>query len=220
MPSIYYCQFLGEDGWADWQGGHLMPPLPYEFVEAEGVTVTMASRDGYDWCHAYDPGEGLLTWCTWTGTGWSDWHSIAELPPPPNWEVSGEEAFFSVGSRLGSDWLYSYNVEDGSVYCSGWTGDGYGDWEGPFYVEEDPPNIDNATDVFVAGDYTSEWLISVNPDDWSVFYAEWEGESYGPWIQAPDLFVPEEWVDAGLDLDGDGRDGAFWIYATVYDDED
>ncbi|MBK05723.1 MAG: hypothetical protein CL920_00745 [Deltaproteobacteria bacterium] len=218
MADIYYCQFLG-DHWGPWEGGDMMPPIPGDF-DPEATTITVASRDGNDWCHAYDPVAGLLTWCIWEGDGWSDWYDFASLAVPPNWLIDDEEAYFSVGARLGTQWLYSYNAEDGSIYYSAWVGDGYSDWEGPFFVEDEAPNMADETDVFFAGDSESEWIISVNPEDWSVFFAAWEGDGFGPWEQGPDLFIPEEWHDYGIDLDGDARDGAMWIYATVYDSED
>ena len=218
MSSIYWCLFLG-DGWEEWKGGHALPTLPRKFDE-EGTTITMAFREDQDWCYAYDPEQEEIMWCTWTGRGWSKWEAAARLPPPPNFIIDEEEAFFSVSSHENGEWVVSYNPADGSVFWSEWTGRGYSTWQGPIFLDEDPPNLDDAADVFAAGDGEgNEWLISVNQEDWSVFYASWEGDGYSEWRRASDLPIPEEWLDLGVDIDGTGRDGTFYIYATVHDDE-
>ena len=220
MPSIYYCQYLG-DGWSRWQGGFQLPPLPPQYDE-EIITVTLASREGQEWCYVYDPEAGELTWCSWDGDSWSEWEGATPLPPPPNdlieSDLGDSEAFISVSSHEQGEWMLSYNPEDGSIYWSPWNDGSYEPWEGPNTIE-DPPNLDDTTDVFCAGDGNHEWLISVNPENWTVFYSEWDGDEFGDWSSAPDLPIPDEWLDLGVDLDGAGRDGQFWIYATVYDDE-
>ncbi len=219
MARIYRCEFLG-DSWGEWIGGEEMPPLPYEF-EVETSTVTIASRQGTEWCYAYDPEAGLITWCTWEGDGWSEWHDLRELPPPPNWIVDEIESQFSMGAHRGKPVLYSYNPEDGSLFRSLWTGVGFSRWRGPEFIEP-PPNMSEATDIFAAGDEESEWLIAVDLEEWSVFYTEWnpDEEEFSDWEEAPPLPIPDEWLDMGVDLDGDARDGGFWIYATVYEDID
>lgn len=220
MPNIYYIPYDDDDGWGDWQGGHEMPPLFGDF-DPDVCSISIASRaDGHDWCHAYDPEAGLITWCTWSPAGWSDWHAVAELPPPPNWS---DDCFFSVGAHSGTDSLYCYDVEGGSLFWSTWTGYGYGAWEGPIYVDT-PPNIDGESDVFMGGDDEIEFIVCLNRDNWTVYYAEWDDEEgeYDDWERLDDIVIPEEWdeEDYEIDFDGDARDGELWIYATVYENYD
>jgi hypothetical protein len=219
MPNIYYIRYDEDEGWDEWEGGHEMPPLYYDF-DPDVCNISIASRaDGHDWCHAYDPEAGLITWCTWSPAGWSDWHAVAELPPPPNW---GEDTFFSVGAHSGTDSLYSYDPEEETLYWSTWTGFGYGMWEGPIEVDC-PPNIEGESDVFMGGDGQEEFMVCLNRSDWSVFYSEWDGEEgeYTEWERLDDIHIPEgAWGDVEIDFDGDVRDGELWIYATVYENDD
>ena len=217
MPSVYYCRFLG-DGWSEWKGGYRLPPIPDGFDE-DTSTFSLASRDGQDICYVYDPEKEKITWCNWEGNAWATWQGIAELPPPPNYIIEEEEAYLSTATHEDSDWVIAYNPADGSVYWSEWTGRGYSEWKGGLYLEEDPPNFDEHTDIFAAGEGLQQWLIAVNLEDWSVFYTRQEGDHYGEWKEAPKLPIPEEWVAMGVDLDGNGREGRFSIYATVYNDE-
>ncbi|MCK6512000.1 hypothetical protein L6R29_18820 [Myxococcota bacterium] len=216
MPSVYYSRFLG-DGWSAWEGGHFLPPMPTEFDQ--DAEVSLASRDGEDRCYVYSPEREEVKWCVWKGDRWSEWLGTAHLSPPPNYIVDEQEAFFSVSSHRLGEWVIAYNPADGRVYWSPWTGRGYGPWEGPNILQEEPPNLNESADVFAAGDGKTEWLVCVNTDDWSVYYASLEEDGYSEWKEAPALPVPEEWVEMGLDLDGDGRSGTFWVYATVYNDE-
>lgn len=196
-----------------------MPPLPPDF-EPDTTTISISSRKGVDWCYAYDPEAGLITWCNWTRGGWSDWHDIVELPPPPNWDVDGIYSFFSAGAHAGTVAIFSFNPEDSSLFVSPWERNAFRRWSGPIYLEE-PPNLSDSVDIFAAGDEHSEWLFSVDLEDWSIFYTQWddaEGE-FTEWDQAPPITIPEEWLEMGIDLDGDARDGAFWLYATVYEDD-
>ena len=219
MPNIYRCEFLGDD-WGPWEGGHDMPPLPYDFV-AEECTISISSRKQIEWCYAYDPSAELITWCHWAEGFWSDWHKITELPASPNWDVDGIDTFFSVGTLAGETVLYSYNSVDGSLYFSPWSGRFFDSWQGEIFLEA-PPNLSEATDIFTAGDEDNSWMLSVDLEEWSIFYTQWdeEAEAFTAWEEAPDLDLPEEWLEMGIDIDGDSRRGIFWLSAAVYEEED
>ena len=156
---------------------------------------------------------------SWDGYEWTDWEGRVNLNTAPNDLIDDEEAFYSVSTHDDMEWIVAYNVEDGSVFWAPWGDHGFGAWEGDEDLVDAPPNFDDETDVFVAGDGSHEWLMSVNMEDMSVFYAEWEGEEFSDWTRAPDLFIPEEWLDY-VDLDGDATDGRLTIFATVYDEDD
>ncbi len=222
MPFIYRCQFLGDE-WSEWDDGFEMPPLPDGFTQEE-CTITFHSHDGVSWCFAYTPFEDLITWCNKESDGWSDWHDIAPLPSPPNWIIDDEEGIpsnFSVGTHMGQPVMYSYHPDDDSVFVSSWSDDEFTDWIDLGNLEP-PPNLSEASDVFVAADENNEWFISVNLEDWSIYYCEWDAssESFSAWAEAPELTMPDEWYEmGGIDVDGDADDGSFWIYATIYQDD-
>ena len=222
MPFIYRSAFLGEE-WDVWEDGYAMPPLPFDFTQ-ESCTVTFHSHNGINWCFAYDPNEELITWCHRDDIGWSDWHDVAALPTPPNYFIDNEvgiPSFFSVGTHAGEPAIYSYQPDDDSVMISFWSEGEFMEW-----VEigrlEPPPNLSEASDVFVAADETNEWIISVDLEEWTVYYCEWdiETEDFSAWAEGPILVLPDEWYEmGGIDVDGDAGDGGFWIYATVYEDD-
>jgi hypothetical protein len=217
MAKVYYSRFLG-DRWSSWDGGFELPPFPPNF-DPESCTVSFARRDGVTWCYVFEPENSKLVWCSWDGYEWTDWEGRVTLHTAPNDLIDDEEAFYSVSTHDDMEWMVAYNVEDGSVFWAPWGDHGFGAWEGDEDLVDDPPNFDDETDVFVAGDGGNEWLLSVNMEDMSVFYAEWEGEEFSDWTRAPDLFIPEEWLDY-VDLDGDATDGRLTIFATVYDEDD
>lgn len=223
MPFIYRCEYLGGE-WNLWEDGYEMPSLPYDFTQ-ESCTVSFHSHDGVDWCFSYDPIAELITWCNKEEeSGWTDWHDIASLPAPPNFILEDEvgiPAFFSVGTHAGQPAIYSLQPDDDSVFISYWSGEEFQEWDEVGFLEP-PPNLSEASDISVACDQDNEWVISVNLEDWSVFYCEWDPgtESFSPWAQAPPLDLPEEWFDMGVDVDADAGGGSFWIYTTIYEEDD
>lgn len=222
MSNIFRSEFLGER-WSRWQNSHIVPPLPEDFDE-EVSTVTFHTTQGKEYCFVYDLDSELVTWCSWQGNTWSDWHTVRNLSVPPNILLEDDDipSFLSMGSHNGQPAMFSFQAEDQSVYVSFWDGRRFGAWELIGELEA-PPNLSESCDIFAVGDETKEWVLSVDLEDWSVFYCEWdqETESFTDWGQAPPLHLPEEWYEmGGIDMDGVAIRGVLWLYATVHEPDD
>ncbi|TNE50016.1 MAG: hypothetical protein EP343_09860 [Deltaproteobacteria bacterium] len=222
MSNIFRTEFLGSQ-WGPWEDSHQIPVLPPEF-EQELSTVSFLTAGEDELCFVFDPEAQEVTWCTWEGETWSDWQDSCKLPPPPNFYVEDDDipAYFSMGTMDGDPAMFSYQAEDDTLFISFWDGRRFSHWEEVSPVEA-PPNLSEASDVFAVGDEENTWLISIDLEEWSIFYCAWDGEveAFSPWEDAPNLSLPEEWYDmGGIDVDGNSVDGALYIYATVYDIED
>lgn len=223
MSNIYRSELLGER-WGRWQDSHRVPVLPEDFDE-EFSTVTFHTTGGKEYCFVYDPDSEKITWCTWEGNRWGGWQSVRTLPMPPNFVLEDDDfpSFLSLGSHNSETALFSFQPEDESVFVSFWDGRRFSSWELIGELEP-PPNLSESCDIFAVGDETKEWVLSVDLDDWSVFYCEWdpETESFTDWGQAPPLHLPDDWYEmGGIDIDGVAIRGGLWLYATVHDaDED
>ena len=216
MPSIYICRDLGEN-WSDWEKLSVLEQFPEEF-SSDDVEILFSISNGDERCYLYEPKNGLLTWSSWDADEWIDWERPLDIPPPQNLVVNEEDAHFSVVSHEDGDWLISINIADGTVYWYPLDSEDE-EWDGPSYID-DPPNWDDSTDLFIASDLESEWLIAVNLEDQSIYFVEWDGEEFGSWEMLPPLEIPEIWLELGIKLDGVILDeDLLSIYAIVYDDD-
>ncbi len=217
MPSIYYCHFLG-DGWSEWKKSTILDELPEEFA-TDGVAILLTSRDGDETCYLYDPEKGMLTSSCWIGDEWGLWKPSIPLSPPANFSALHEDTNFTILSHEDGDWLISINLSEGSVYGAPIDFDTQEvEWDGPFSIEA-APNMDESTDVFGANDDDAEWVIAVNLEEQSVFFAEWDGDDYSSWEAVSSLDLPDIWLELGIDLDGAIVEGQLQVYVIVYDDD-
>ena len=217
MPSIYNCHFLG-DSWSEWNKCTILDELPEEFA-TDGVAILLTSRGGNERCYLYDPEKGALTSSSWVGDEWDTWMDSMHLPPPANYSALHEDTYFTILSHEDGDWLVSVNLTEGSVYGSPIDFEAPEvEWDGPSSIEP-APNMEESTDVFGANDDDAEWIVAINLEEQSVFFAEWDGEDYSSWEAVQPLDLPNIWLELGIDLDGAIVEGQLQVYAIVYDDD-
>ena len=212
MPSIYWCKDLGES-WSNWTKIASIR-LPDEIIP-ENAHLSLTSLEGDEFCYVLDPDNFKLEWSSWNESDWQNWDKLdLRLPELPE---DRELYKFSVLAIDGEPWLAAIDSQNGVFF---WLPiEGPYQWEGPFQFEVPPNWSREDSDIFMASDNEVIWLVSVNLEEQSIYFADWDGEEFGVWSPINDLTISEDWLELGVKFDGSLEDDQLKLYAAVYDDD-
>ncbi len=213
MPSIFFSKDLG-DNWSEWIRRVNKLRLPDE-LSSEDVYIMLGASDGDEFCYLLEPSTLKMSWSSWNDSDWDNWQDPFTLSSEP--PLDDDELLFSGFFMEGFPYIAAISPREKVLY---WLSiDEDGDWEGPFSFTEPPNWSEESGSLFLASDEDVLWLVSVNLDEQSIYFSDWDGDEFSEWSQLNDLDLPDEWLELGVQFDGSLEDDRLVLYAIVHDDD-